>query len=262
VNGFHVRLFFDADGGYRSVTLVIGFRQRSLGFMDRGGTTMLIEPEHERFSIVLLGDFNPRIFNSTWLEMNGLVAPEESKLVDTILVHQELTELQSPQFNMQIQRDRFQIQQLGPSDIQVFELTLKLFGDVLPHTPVRSTGLNRSLHFRLASHEAMNRLGDRLAPKVPWGKWGERLLTEPPQGAAADFRSASRTGGLRSITMEESIRDDGMAGFIRVTVEPSNVLFPGIYIAMNDHYEPRLDPVSLAARQMTSGLTLTLASHV
>jgi hypothetical protein len=42
--------------------------------------------------------------------------------------------------------------------------------------------------------------------------------------------------GLRTLT-EEGQRPDEQTGFIRVKVEPSNLVQPGVYIQINDHYQ-------------------------
>ncbi len=42
---------------------------------------------------------------------------------------------------------------------------------------------------------------------------------------------------MRSITIEESKRRDGLKGYIRVTVEPSVKIHPGVFMRVNDHFE-------------------------
>jgi hypothetical protein len=78
-------------------------------------------------------------------------------------------------------------------------------------------GLNRDCHFRMPSEEAWHVFGHRLTPKEPWAG----ILTEP---------------GMRSLTME-GVRPDNLKGYIRVRVEPSVQVHPGVFININDHYE-------------------------
>lgn len=42
---------------------------------------------------------------------------------------------------------------------------------------------------------------------------------------------------MRSLTMEESVRRDGLKGYVRVQVEPSVQVRPGVHFSVNDHYE-------------------------
>ena len=79
------------------------------------------------------------------------------------------------------------------------------------------------MQFRPADQMEANKLGDLLAPKQPWVE-----LLGPLDGP--------QTGGLRTITMERSVRPDGYVGYVRVTLGPlpnSNE----VRIDVNDHYE-------------------------
>jgi len=69
----------------------------------------------------------------------------------------------------------------------------------------------------MPSEEAWHAFGHRLTPKEPWAG----ILQEP---------------GMRSLTME-GLRPDSLKGYIRVRVEPSVRVHPGVFININDHYE-------------------------
>ena len=73
------------------------------------------------------------------------------------------------------------------------------------------------MHFRMHSEENWHAFGHQLAPKELW----QDLLKNP---------------GMRILTMEGQ-RPDEFRGYIRVQVEPSIKIHPGVYFRVNDHYE-------------------------
>jgi hypothetical protein len=92
---------------------------------------------------------------------------------------------------------------------------------LLEHTPLRMMGLNRNMHFTMPSEEKWHAFGHLLAPKVPWSE----ILDQP---------------GMASIPMLGKRR--GSAGkYVRIKVEPSVRIQPGVYIQSNEHYEAAAD---------------------
>lgn len=75
----------------------------------------------------------------------------------------------------------------------------------------------------------MHAIGHKLAPPANW----ETVLNQP---------------GMRSLLIE-GVRDDDLPGYIHVKVEPSLRVDPGLYVAVNDHYEvPDPAPAEGASR--------------
>jgi hypothetical protein len=115
--------------------------------------------------------------------------------------------------------------------VRIYDFFVKCF-QFLPETPINALGINREVHFDAGSPSAWDAIGDVLAPKEFWGDFvraGDRKL-----------------GGLRSLTMEQAFvspqgrrqRLDGKEGSIQVRVEPSVPVPNGVFVAVNDHYEP------------------------
>ena len=79
-------------------------------------------------------------------------------------------------------------------------------------------GINRQLHYRLASEERWHQLGDRLAPKEGWnGVLGGRP-------------------GMASVEILAK-RDDAEVP-LRIKVQPSVRVVPhGVYFETNEHYD-------------------------
>jgi hypothetical protein len=175
------------------------------------------QPELRGFSIVLLGDFNPRIFQPAWFSAQRLIREGEYETADIKVVHSEITDFLLEWCHLTVTRDRFVVQSSHEPDEAVRDLVLGTF-KILIHTPISKMGINTEAHYRVQSEPSWHRFGHTLAPKEIWNE----VLDAP---------------GMRSITIEEGKRRDGRKGYIRVTVEPSVPVPPGVYFRVNDHYE-------------------------
>jgi hypothetical protein len=181
----------------------------------------------EAASVVFVGSFNPAIFQPAWFTVEGLLPKEEAADADLAIAHPEVVAFSVDWFSLEVTRDRWAITSLQPPFYSALrDLALGTF-TVLHHTPIRLIGLNRDWHFRMSSEDQWHDFGHRLAPPVNW----ENMLERP---------------GMRSLTME-GVRPDGFRGYVRVKVEPSAKIHPGVYININDHYEVIVDNSELQA---------------
>ncbi len=171
----------------------------------------------EAASIVLVGSFNPAIFQPAWFSAEGLLAKEETAEANLGIAHPEILAFTADWLSIEVTRERWIITTVQPPFYGALrDLALGTF-TVLHHTPIAMMGLNRDWHFRMDSEDHWHEVGHRLAPPANW----EGILEKP---------------GMRSLTME-GVRPDGLRGFLRVKVEPSGKVHPGVYININDHYE-------------------------
>jgi hypothetical protein len=176
-----------------------------------------LKPEIEGVNVVLVGSLNPAIFQPAWLAREKLIPLEEAERAEIRVISPQVSVFSIGWLNLEITLDRFaantsQMQHMEP----LRDLIVGTFS-LLRHTPIKHLGINRLAHFRSRSEEEWHRLGHRLAPKAPW----EGLLKQP---------------GMRRVSMLGQ-RDDGYRGGITVTVEPSQIVKPGVYVEVNDHYE-------------------------
>jgi len=179
---------------------------------------MQTSPQLEGITIVLLGQFNPAIFQPAWLAAEKLVRPQEAESAEVQLIHPEATVMRLEWLQLHVVRDRFQVGTIqSPYFEPLRDLIIGVFS-LLNHTPLVALGINHEYHFRLDSEQQWHALGNRLAPKSDWS-----LLNKP---------------GLRSLVIEGQ-RDDGFDGYIVVKVEPSPRYEHSIYVEVNDHYELR-----------------------
>src|SRR3954463_8544753 len=103
----------------------------------------------EAAAIILLGSFNPQIFQPTWFSAQGLIRKEEGESAKLQLIHPEIAAFSLEWAQLQVTPQRFGLeasttQQYSPELLR--DLTLGTFR-LLSHTPVKMMGLNRLFHF-------------------------------------------------------------------------------------------------------------------
>ncbi|MBN2497432.1 MAG: hypothetical protein JXR96_22765 [Deltaproteobacteria bacterium] len=175
----------------------------------------------ERLSVVLVGAFNPAIFQPSWFAVHNLILSDENKIPSGIklgVVHPQFVDFSTENFQIQVMQQRMWA---ATGDVSFYDsLRDLMYGTftLLSHTPIIKMGINREFHFQMPSEDEWNAVGDRLVPKDGW----KRVLERP---------------GMESITIQGA-RTDGRLGFVRVRVEPSRHVQPfGVFVEVNDHYE-------------------------
>jgi hypothetical protein len=175
------------------------------------------QSELQGVTVVFLGDFNPKIFQPAWFAAEDLIRKREAEEATLEIIHPEVVSFTLEWLKLQVTRERFFVSTTQEPYHEVLrDLILGTFG-LLRHTPIQKMGINRDMHFRMPSEDAWHAFGHRLAPKALW----QGILDTP---------------GMRSLSMEGR-RPDAYKGYIRVQVEPSVRIHPGVYIKINDHYE-------------------------
>jgi hypothetical protein len=171
--------------------------------------------ERDSASIVLVGNLNPAIFQPAWFTAMGILRPTAKPQVE--VVSQAVTSFSTDEFRLIVEAERFTITSTGEDGIElILDIVVGAFQH-LPHTPISQLGINRHMHFRAPTVETWHMVGHRAAPKEIW----KELVSEP---------------GLRSLTMS-CRRPDGKGGQLRVTIQPSVVIHPGVFVDVNEHYD-------------------------
>jgi hypothetical protein len=170
-------------------------------------------------SIVLIGRFAPSSITPASLAGEGLLGRDEAlsslsptltpnfSIFDASWLHAEITE------NRLLLSTTDSAEAIRLCDLAVGILSLS------PPQPISAVGLNRNVHFQVASSAEWHSIGDRLLPKEPW----KGTLDLP---------------GTRSAVIQ-GVRQDDFLGHIQVTVEPSFRMPPGafgVFVEHNDHY--------------------------
>lgn len=180
-------------------------------------------------SVVLTGSFNPAIFQPQWFVRQNLLPPEEGEKAEIKVITPQICQFETERFIIQVTMDRFAA--LSKPDANPAPLRDLVAGTffTLEHTPLKSLGLNRDMHFSLPSEAAWNQVGDTLVPKEVW--------TEILPGRV----------GMRSLLLQGEI-----PGFVdpkqeatrlTVRVEPSARVKFGVYIQTNEHFDAPKDVV-------------------
>ena len=125
-------------------------------------------PETEGASIVMIGSFNPAIFQPQWLGAQQLIRAEEADNAKITTIQPQVADFSTEWFQLQVLQQRFMMittdpRQYGP----LRDLVMGMFA-ILAHTPVSRLGINRHFHFATPSIEVWHGIGHRLAPKAPW----------------------------------------------------------------------------------------------
>ena len=174
-------------------------------------------PDIEGASIVMLGSFNPTIFQPRWLGTQQLIRPEEAENAKITIIQAEVADFSTEWFQLQVLQGRMSLSTADPRQYAPLRDLATAIFTILPHTPVTAVGLNRLFHFRMTSTEAWHGFGHLLAPKESWN-----AIMEAP--------------GLRSMIMEGRRKETG-GGVLHIKVEPSTKVEHGIYLEINEEFK-------------------------
>lgn len=171
--------------------------------------------ETEGASIVLIGKFNPAIFQPAWLGAGNLVRPEEADKAKIEVISPQVTSFSADWLKIQVLSERFLATTVETEHYQdLRDIVISIF-HLLEHTPFWIMGMNRDMHFKMKSEKEWHELGHLLAPKEIW----RPLLNQP---------------GLRSLLIQSlPSKRDGIQVLHNVRVEPSTQVNPGVYVQLN-----------------------------
>src|SRR5437879_5847622 len=122
----------------------------------------------EAFTIVILGAFNPQIFNPDWLARQKLIQDGEAEKATIDFLNADVAVFSLGWATVEVTRERASF---VTNQAQHYELIRDLVTGVfklLRFTPLTQFGMNWLSHFKVASEEAWHEIGDRLAPKADW----------------------------------------------------------------------------------------------
>jgi len=177
-----------------------------------------MKPQIRGLSIVLIGEFNPTIYQPRWFSAFGLMTDEEADTAVVEVIHSDVTVFQLPWFRLLVERERFQVICLSePYFERVVGMVSQTFKN-LGHTPIKMLGINNEAHYKATSVEKLHALGHALAPKALWNEFFEKP-------------------GLQSLTIRQKTETDKQRGYTQVTVEPSARVRGGLYVAVNEHFD-------------------------
>ena len=179
------------------------------GRLAKRGRNMRINPEISETSIVLVGSFTPAIFTPAWFVLHGLLPKGTDEIAKLEVAHPQVTSFSAERLILNVIPERFSVETVQAPDVRVLDLVVRTFKEHLNHTPLKTFGINRSVHFRVRSPAERDRIGRMLVPVEPWGAWGEELGLDGTHG------------GMTSLTMSQiDPKGRPKGGRINVKVEP------------------------------------------
>jgi hypothetical protein len=183
-------------------------------------------------AIVLVGSFNPTIFQPEWFARQGLISKAETEGASIKIIVPEVSHFETERFAMFVTAEKLVVSSKPNADpAPLRDLVLGTFF-ILEHTPVTAMGLNRMMHVALESEEAWHRFGDRLAPKDGWNQ----ILDGRP--------------GMQSLTILTNKTEPLGAQFV-IKVEPSQRIKYGAYFETTDHFvAPKEDGLKLLMKTL------------
>lgn len=174
--------------------------------------------EIEGVSIVLVGNFNPKIFQPAWFSHHDLIRKQEAETADNVVVLDRITNFNTEWLSLQVTTERFEAATSNGGSFEALrDFVLGTFR-ILEHTPLARLGINRDMHYRVLPVESYIEFGHYIVPKTPWTP----IMTNPV---------------TRSLTVEGLVRRGTMDVKLTVRVEPSVRIQPGVYIGTNEDYE-------------------------
>lgn len=189
-----------------------------------------LQPKYQRHSIVLVGNFNPIIFQPAWFGAEKLIGEKEREEAKIEIIHSDVAIFSLGWGRIEVMPERFLVNTTQEPYYEVIrDLAMGTF-TLLHHTPITRMGLNWEIHFQLESEELWHKAGDKLVPKEIWNE----VLEKP---------------GMRSLTVN-GIRKDGLKGSYNIKVEPSTRVQYGLYININDHFETEDPKNTLGSDEM------------
>ena len=122
---------------------------------------MRIEPEISSVDVVLLGKFNPAIFTPAWFALHEVLPRGVAENADLKVAHSQLLLFSTEWLQIQVTPDRFQAETQQDPHVRLRDFVIRVFKELLFHTPIEAFGINRSVHFRAPTPAARDRVGWR-----------------------------------------------------------------------------------------------------
>lgn len=181
----------------------------------------------DELSIVLLGAFNPTIFQPMWFASQDLLRGSEAEKAKIEIVHPDVSIFSAEWLVVQVTRDRFSAATRADAyKSHLCDLVQGVFAK-LSHTPVHQMGINVTTRMRFRDEKDWHSFGHFVVPKSPW----VGVLDKP---------------GMHSVHVRGE-RSDGNAGHFLVSIEPDLNTRTDVLLRVNDHFDlPKGEPTNAA----------------
>jgi len=175
------------------------------------------QPKIQGHSIVLLGNFNPKIFHPIWFSSQGLIRDSEAQEAEIQIIHPDAAVFSLGWMKLEVTAQRFMVQTNQEPYYEVIRDLVQGTFSLLRYTPVKSMGINRDYNFLIGDEQKWHNVGHTLAPKEIWSD----ILKVP---------------GLEEMSMIGE-RTDGLKGFVKFEIRSYKKEEPGILLLVNNHFD-------------------------
>ena len=195
-------------------------------------------PERHSVSIVLLGKFNPSIFQPFWFAECGLISRGSADAATVGVIHQDVAQFAVESFSAEVTQVRAKFETKDLANAQILrDVVVNTFA-ILEHTPIAKFGFNSNKTFYLSSEEEWHSYGHHFGPKQSWNAVIESpgLLDVTMVGTRAGSKSDHiqiSTGP--SPDSKRQVLPDG------TEAAPASIRY-GIRVDLNEHYELEKNP--------------------
>jgi hypothetical protein len=180
-------------------------------------TPLNLEPDIVGASVVAIGSFNPAIFSPAWFSKQGLLPEGEAEDAEVEAILSQAAKFRLNWLEVAVLPDRLSMSTTQPQSVRLLrDLVVGTF-HLLSHTPVSAFGLNRDAHFKIDNADRLSEIGNSLVPKRPFAE----VMKDPK---------------TLTVRLQGSRLDDHKGQHI-VTIEPSLLVSPGMYIGTNEHFD-------------------------
>lgn len=190
-------------------------------------STETIIPERKQYSVVILGNFNPEMFQPQWFYRQGIISQEDADFAidqnssSPLIVTPQLTLFRTSQMTVQITTKRFEVKAEKEPLITLIDFISKTFENLGSYS-IPAFGFNYIANYKMKSVEEYHKIGDKLAPKGFW----EDLLEE-------EITGNDRKSGLMSLQMKKQKKDSD--DYILFTLQGSPFIENAFMLSCNDH---------------------------
>ena len=177
--------------------------------------------QKETFSIVLIGVFNPAIFQPTWFSLKGLLRESETENAKIEVIHPEVARYTiSDWLSVDVTKSRCEFKTHMEPYFDVLKDVVSGSFKILKETPINAIGINNIFDISLSSPAQYYEFGKKLTPLDLWDdsiKDAKLLTLEILEQESCDYNNLSR----------------------RIRITPSNPddrISNGVSININNHF--------------------------
>lgn len=181
--------------------------------------------------IIILGSFNPSIFQPYWFSLKGLIREEESENAKINIIHSSFVQFNLDWCSFSITDSKFQISTTDEVNFDLLkDLVVSTF-NILRETPLTALGVNYTYNFSLENEKNY----------IKFGEWLSNL---------SFWQEIDNNYKLITLETTKPKKENGELGSQRIRITPSNLprLKFGVSINFNEHIQFKNNPEVLSSK--------------